>query len=67
MTFENWWNLHKKDECHCKGSCLYRILMLQESWSEEKAKKRLLGFLRIQPEDEYAAAQEEVQSSISAK
>ena len=52
MTFETWWAEHKKGVCICNGTCLWRILQLNESWIDEKAKKRLLSFLRIAPTDE---------------
>jgi hypothetical protein len=53
MTFGEWWDNHKKDRCFCEGTCLYKILMQQESWVERKAKERLLNFLKIKESDEY--------------
>lgn len=51
MTFARWWSLHKQDICICPGSCLWRILEVQEGWADDKAKKRLLGFLKISEND----------------
>jgi hypothetical protein len=53
MTFSEWWNQHKNGECHCTGSCTYKVFMQTESWIDEKAKKKLLSFLKINEQDEY--------------
>lgn len=52
MTFETWWNLHRQDKCICPGTCLWRILEVQEGWVDDKARKNLLGSLKLQPTDE---------------
>ena len=52
MTFDQWWTLHRDSICTCNGQCLYRIFMGNEGWIDEKARKRLLSFLKIALEDE---------------
>ena len=51
MTFDEWWASHRQFICICPGQCLYRIFVVNEGWVDEKARKRLLSFLQIEPGD----------------